>query len=84
MAARSRPPAHFAVDDVVERKASLPHLVKVEAIHADDALAATRALAQPNKKWRQKPPCTNINPGSPEGGRPARRDSEPAELRTDP
>jgi hypothetical protein len=28
--------------------------------------------------------CTNIDPGSPEGGRPARRDSDPAELRTDP
>ena len=32
----------------------------------------------------KKPPCTNVDPGSPEGGRPARRDSEPAKFRTDP
>ena len=42
----------------------------------------SRALAQPNNGVRD--PCTNIDPGSPEGGRPSRRDSEPAELRTDP
>jgi hypothetical protein len=29
-------------------------------------------------------PCTNIDAGLPEGGRPAGRDSQSAELRTDP
>ncbi len=42
----------IAVDDVVERKASLQHLVKVEAIHSDDARVAASALAQPNNGVR--------------------------------
>ena len=81
MAARSRRPAHFAVDDVVERMASLQHLVKVEAIHADDALAATRGLAQPNNGVRN-PYALTLTPDHPQGaGQPDaianRRNSEP-------
>jgi len=38
---------YFAVDEVVERKASLRYLMEIRASHADDALAATRVLAQP-------------------------------------
>jgi hypothetical protein len=42
----------IAVDDVIERKASLRHLVKVEVIHSDDARVAASALAQPNNGVR--------------------------------
>src|SRR5271168_4635883 len=46
-------------------------------------MKAALMRARPTQQWRQKPPCTKIDPGSPEGGRPARRDSEAAKLRTD-
>jgi hypothetical protein len=46
-------PAHFAVDDVVERKASLQHLVKVEAIHADDG---SRQARSPNPTMESETP----------------------------
>ena len=45
---------------------------------------AVEGARSPNPTMASEAPCTNFDPGSPEGGRPARRDSEPAKFRTDP
>ncbi len=52
--------------------------------HAMGERASCRVRALAQSTMASATPCTNIDAGSPEGGRPAGRDSEPAELRTDP
>ena len=85
----TREAPQIAVYDVVERKPSLQHLVKVEAIHSDARVAAS-ALAQPNNGVRN-PHALTLIPDHPKGaGQPGaivnRRNSElileqPAEMR---